>query len=153
MGWAAAVLMMAAQPCLAAGDSLDGGMPERTTAAFAGAVFKLDLRGASGLAKPTARLQLGLTHSYSDPGSRRPAVVCRLSGLELGASAKGKPALFMAGQELTGQNERLEFGGSTGTTVLIAGGVVLALLLVVVAAGGGGGFPDTCPDKTGASCT
>ncbi|HEV2078670.1 MAG TPA: hypothetical protein VGR19_02070 [Allosphingosinicella sp.] len=135
---AAAIFMLSAQPCVAAqglrdfgAGQLDAG--ERRTAGFAGMNVRVPLGHRAG-AKPAARLQLGVTHSYRNPHFATPAQSVRLASFELGASRSGKPTLFMGGQEIGEVQKKLGVGGSTGTALLIAGGVGLVALVVLLAA-------------------
>jgi len=136
---AAAMLMLAAQPCAAAGDPREIGATATRTGAFAGAAVRLDLGGRKA-AKPSARLQLGVTQSYDNsasPASSRPV-------LELGASDRGAPVLFVGGQKVKDLKTRAELEGSTGTVLLIVGAVAAAAVLIAVA--GSGGDKDCDPD-------
>jgi hypothetical protein len=83
-------------------------------------------------AKPSARLQL--TSAYSSMDVRTGAVqTLKAQGLEIGAGLKGKPTLFLNGQNTAEMKQKLEVKGSTGTTLLIVGGILLVLLVVAAA--------------------
>ncbi|HEV2123250.1 MAG TPA: hypothetical protein VGW38_10810 [Chloroflexota bacterium] len=123
---AAALAMLAGQPCLAAEDMRAPGAPERRSATFAGASVRLPL-DRPAKAKPSARLQLAMTHDYWGANGVPRAPVASGSALELGLGTKGKPALYMGGVEVKQAQQQLGVGGSTGTTVLIVGGIVLVV--------------------------
>jgi hypothetical protein len=80
-------------------------------------------------AKPTARLQLTYNQQLRDS---RTGDVRTFSppGLEFGASAKGKPMLFVGGQNAAEVERKLGVRGSTGKTILIVGGVLIVLVIV-----------------------
>lgn len=122
-----AVTMLAAQPCAAAEDMRHFSNSERRSAAFGGVNIRLPL-GQGVRSKPTARLQLTSTHTYRDNGSGAVRVFSP-SGLELGASEKGKPTLYVGGQHPAEIKKKLGIGGTT-TTLLVIGGVILILAVV-----------------------
>ena len=130
------VLLLAAQPCFAADDMRGIADPRRETAAFAGASFRLEL-GRGNRPRPTARLQLGVTHTYRDSGSPTPAQVLRVSGLELGASGSGRPRVYLGGQDVREIEQRLGANASTGTVLLIVGGVLVVVVVVGLMSSGG----------------
>jgi hypothetical protein len=123
--------ILAVQPCAAADDFRDFNPTHRRTSAFAGMNVRLPLdRGTP--AKPSARLQL--TSAYSSMDARTGAVqTFKAQGLELGAGLKGKPALFLNGQNTAEMKQKLQVKGSTGTILLVAGGILLVLVLVAAA--------------------
>jgi len=131
----AAVLLsaatLAAQPCLAAPDYGATGQMERRSGAFAGAVFKVPLGGAV-TRKPSARLQLGMSHVYQDRHSSAPPTRLHSSVLEFGLTDNGKPLWLVGGQSTEGLKQRLGISGSTKTVLLIVGGVAAAALAVVL---------------------
>ena len=135
---ATAIFMLSAQPCVAAQGLRDLGAREigsgeRRTGTFAGMNVRMALGGRAA-ARPTARLQLGMTHSYGNPHSGMPTQTTRLASFELGASRAGKPALFMGGQEVGEVQKKLGIGGSTGTALLVVGGVAVVALVLLAAA-------------------
>ncbi|HEY0114043.1 MAG TPA: hypothetical protein VGB59_12970 [Allosphingosinicella sp.] len=137
---AAAALMLAAQPCLAAelvSVQAPGAAPTMSrTAAFAGGTIRLPLgRGGAGGAKamkPQARLQIGFAHNRTGGsfGVREMSV----SGLSLGEGRKGKAALFLGGTGL--RDFRKKVGMSTGGAIAVGVGVTLVALLALAAASG-----------------
>ena len=135
---AAGTMLLAIQPCIAAEDVRDLGMPGHQTAMFAGANLRLGLGGAHR-ERPTARLQMGLTHTYRDPRSASPATVYRVNSFELGASRSGAPVLAIGGTDVRQFEQRL--GMSTGAAIALGAGALVALVAVAFAAGG-----STVPD-------
>lgn len=133
MNYAAALVaagVIALQPCAAAEDFRDFNPTHRRTSAFAGVNVRLPL-DARTQAKPPARLQL--TAAYSAMDARTGAIqTLKGQGLEIGAGAKGKPALYLNGQSTAEMKQKLELG-STGTTLLVVGGLLLVLLVVAAA--------------------
>lgn len=129
---ALAALLLAAQPCAAADDFRDSSATPRRTAAFAGAGLTIPL-GASGKARPEARLQLSPARlAGSGYGQSRGA-----RGLELGLGPAGKPALYLGGRPTAEIGRRLQLGGGKGTTtLLIVGAVVVGVVLVAAAVAG-----------------
>jgi hypothetical protein len=128
---AAAVLLAAsAQPCLAAEDLRELSAPHHRTGTFVGATVRL-AAGADSAPKPQARLQMGFSRHHSDARSAAPGTSARVATFELGASAKGKPALFMGGRDVRGLKDRL--GMSTGGAIAIGAGVVVGLLALAMA--------------------
>ena len=131
---AAAAALLAtttASPALAAEDIREPSSPQQRTAAFAGGTVRIALSGERKARKPEARLQLGFTHSYADLRSAAPTRTLRVATFELGASDKGKPALYMGGHDVRGLDNRL--GLSTGGVVAIGAGVLLGVLALVLA--------------------
>ena len=137
----AGTLLVALEPCIAAEDIRDLGMPEHRAAMFAGAQLRLGMGGAQR-ERPTARLQLGVTHSYQDRRSASPATVYRASAFELGASRRGAPAFSIAGADSREFQRRL--GMSTGGAIAIGALAVVGLVAVAFAAGGTGACEDGC---------
>ena len=130
------LLMAAAQPSFAAEDMRDIGSPQHQSAAFAGANFRLEL-GRGFRTRPTARLQLGVTHTYRDIGSAAPTQMHRVSAIELGASRAGEPRLYVGGQDVRQIEQRLGANASTGTVLLIVGGVLVAVVVIGLMSSGG----------------
>ena len=128
------ILALAAQPCIAADDFREAGAAERRSGSFAGAHVKVGL-GGGAQTKASARLQLGFRHVYRDAQSSAPSMTRNAAVMEIGASRNFKPAVYVAGQELSATGRRLGAKGGTAP-LLIAGGVVLAavVVLAVVAA-------------------
>ena len=123
----AAATMLVAQP-VAAADLGSVPSDQRRAAAFGGLKVSLPL-GNRGPAKATARLQLAYGGQLRD--SRTGSVrAFSPPGLELGASGKGKPMLFVGGQNAAEVERRLGVRGSTGKTILIVGGVLIVLVIV-----------------------
>jgi len=133
---AAAMLTLAAQPCAAAADPRDIGAIATHTGGFAGAAVRLDLSGRKA-ARPTARLQLGVTRSYENSFSPALSSTTRGAVLELGASDKGAPVLFVGGQKMKDIKTRAGLEGSTGTVLLVVGAVAAAAVLVAMASSSG----------------
>ena len=129
---AAGTLLLAAQPCVAADDIRDVGMPMHQTAMFAGGNLRLAFDGRHR-ARPTARLQLGVTHSYHDLHSASPPIVYRSAAFELGASRRGAPALAIGGTDVRQFEQRLGIG--TGGAIAIGVLAVAGLVDVAFAAG------------------
>ncbi len=125
---AAAILLLSAQPCLAADDVRSTGAVERRSGAFAGMTVRVPM-GREG-AKANVRLQLATIHHSYDRDSRLSGLSYRGSGLELGLSATAKPALYIGGRNAAEVERRLKMGGS-GTTVLLVGGVVLLTVILL----------------------
>jgi hypothetical protein len=126
----AAMLAMAAQPCLAADDFRAAGAGERRSSAFAGVRLRLPL-GAENPERPSARLQVATFHDYRD-ASGATVRSHRSQGVELGLSGGRAPALFVGGRNVAATRERLEASGST-RTLLIVGGVVIVAVVVLAA--------------------
>lgn len=137
------LLVAAAQPCFAADDIRDIGSPRREAAAFAGANFRLEF-GRATRPRPTARLQLGVTHSYGDIGPAAPTQVHMVRGIELGASGSGEPRFYLGGQDAREIGRRLGVNGST-RTILIVGGVLVVVVVVGLLTSGGSLGPCTSP--------
>jgi hypothetical protein len=129
---ASAALMLGAQPCAAAEDLRDLGSPERRSALFAGGGVRVPLGRERAAARPTMRLQLGMTHRYHDPRSAAPAREIRVGAFELGAGPAGKPAFYMGGRDVGEMEDKL--GISTLGAVAIGAAVAVGALLVVAAA-------------------
>jgi hypothetical protein len=123
----AAMMALAAQP-LAAADLGSFNSDQRRGAAFGGLKVSLPL-GTRERAKPAARLQLTYSRQLRDS---RTGDVRTFSprGLELGASGKGKPMLFVGGQQTTKMKRTLGIRGKTGTTIAVVAGVVIVLVIV-----------------------
>lgn len=128
----AAMLAVAAQPCLAADDFRDVGAGERRSSAFAGVRLRLPL-GAENPDRPSARLQVATFHDYRDATG---AMVRshRSQGVELGLAGRGGPALFVGGQNVAATRQRLEAKGSTRTLLIVGGVVVVAVVVLAVVA-------------------
>jgi hypothetical protein len=126
----AAIAMLAAQPCGAAEDLRDTGVRERHASAFGGLNLRVPFGGREA-GKPQARLQLAAASTVRDTRSGS-TLTKRAQGLELGIAEKGKPALFMGGQNTAEMKTKLGVGGSTTTYIVVGGALVL--LLVVLAA-------------------
>ena len=93
------------------------------TSLFAGATYRVGLDNRAG--EPRGRASLAFAGM-----ARTPANDFRFGqGLEISRGQTGKPALFMAGQDVGQVKDRANLSG--GTTAIIVGGVIL---LVVVAA-------------------
>jgi hypothetical protein len=105
-------------------------MRERHASAFGGVNLRVPF-GGQDAGKPQARLQLAAASTSRDLRSGS-TLTNRAHGLEIGTGAKGKPALFMGGQNTAEMKTRLGVGGSTTTIIVVAG--VAVLLLVVLAA-------------------
>jgi hypothetical protein len=73
-----------------------------------------------------------MTQSYqnSPPVIRRPM-------LELGASDRGAPLLYVGGQKMKEPKARAGLQSSTGTLLLVVGAVAAAAVLVSMAGSGG----------------
>lgn len=125
--------ILGTQPCFAAQDVRPLRPGEQRSAGFAGAQIRMPLGGKSA-AKPTARLQLGMTHSSRPMDFAAPARTYRVSALELGASHGGKPNLYVGGQRASDVQKRLGARGDSGTTLLIVGGVVVGLAILALIA-------------------
>ena len=128
---AAALLGVSAQPCLAAEDIRPLSNPQHRTAAFAGATLRFGLDRTPRPTKPQARLQAGFTHDYSDMRSAAPSRAVRVTSFEFGASAKGKPTLFMGGRDVRGFDRKL--GVSTGGAIAIGAVVLVGALALLLA--------------------
>jgi hypothetical protein len=123
----AAATAMAATPCLAAElpSFADSGV--RRSAATAGVYFKVPLIGTRS-EKARAGLRLSMTHDYRHAGAQTARVV-EADALDLRLVGKGKPALLVAGREVTGDEaERTNFGPVS---------TVVTLAIIVAAAVGG----------------
>jgi hypothetical protein len=121
---AGAALLAASSPTLAAVDYRDVEPARHHAAAFAGASVRLPL--GTERARPTARLQLTMSHAFAGRPSAAPAPTFRAAGLEFGASPSMKPTLYANGVDVGQVKRRLGFNGSTASTILIVGAVVLA---------------------------
>jgi hypothetical protein len=145
---AALIATTAAQPALAAEDLREISSPQHRTAAFVGAAMRVPLGSGRSAARPAARLQAGFTHSYRDLRSAAPAETVRVASFELGASAGGKPAFYMAGREAGDLRDKL--GASTGTVAVIGVGLLVGLL--ALAAAGSKGVNDDALCWDGEDC-
>jgi hypothetical protein len=126
-----AASLIAVQPCAAAEDFRAFSPTHRQTSAFAGLNVRLPLDSGNRV-KPTARLQLTAAHSAID--ARTGAMqTLKAQGLEFGSGLKGKPALYLNGQDTAEMKQKMQLGGSTGTILLVAGGVLLVLVVVAAA--------------------
>jgi hypothetical protein len=134
--------LLAAQPCIAASDFV-----ERRPAAFAGLNFKAPI-GDAKASRPTARLQLTTSYDFRD--SRNGAVeTVKSPGLEFGMGKKGKPTLFLNGQDSAQIRERMNAGGSTTTWVIVGGVAVLALVVLAAYASASSDLLGDCPTVGG----
>ena len=121
---------LTAQPCAAATTS--GGWDERRMSTFAGLNVRMPL-GSPKLTRPSARLQM--TTSYQLRDSRTGSVqMLKAEGLEIGASARGAPTLFLNGQSTAQMNEKLRLSGQNSNTAAIVLGVALVVVVGVVIA-------------------
>ncbi len=127
---AGAMLMLSAQPCLAADDFRSIGAVERRSGAFAGMTLRVPM-GRQDVGA-TARLQLATVHQAYNPESRLSGRSWRASGLELGLSGSAKPTFYIGGRNASEVQKRLKMDGS-GTTVLLVGGVVLLAVILLAA--------------------
>ncbi len=131
IGAAGAMLMLGAQPCLAADDMPGLGQLERRSGAFAGANLKMPL-GARKAANPTARLQLGMRHVQRDSAGRLPTRTQQIGLLELGGAGSGKPALFVGGRNVAKVEKRMGLVGTTGILLLAAGAALGAYAAITL---------------------
>ncbi len=125
---AAALLLLSAQPCLAADDFRSTGAVDRRSGAFAGMTVRLPVGQQE--AKPIARLQLTTVHQSYDRESRLSGRSVRPAGLELGLSGAAKPTFYVGGRSAADIEKKLHMKGSN-TTLLIVGGVVVLAVLVL----------------------
>jgi hypothetical protein len=124
---AAALLMLAAQPALAADlTGGDHGAIETRGAAFAGLRLRMSI-GERRPEPPSARLALGMTYLQSDGRS----MVQARSGstLELGLTGRGSPDLYLSGQRLSAIQHRLGLA-PVATALLVVGSVAASGLAV-----------------------
>jgi hypothetical protein len=129
---AAAALLLAAQPCLAA--ELPARDGSRHSGVFAGAFAKLPL-GSKATARDEGRVgfRLGASHVYRGAhaglGERR----IEADFVEIGMFGSGRKSLTLGGRQLVGTDGKLRLadedgsGGGVSTWVIVGGVVVLAL--------------------------
>lgn len=130
---ACAALALVAQPCGAAEVVSPVAAGERHSSAFAGLNLRLPLGRAGEKEKPSARLQLSMTHEYRDvTGATLRRHQSR--GLELGLGSKGSPAYFVGGQKMSEKDARLRLSGGKTTWLVVAGAVVLAVVVLAAVA-------------------
>lgn len=123
---AAAALTMAASPCFAADIPLLRDAGARQSGAVAAAYFKVPLGGGARAQKAHAGLKLAMTHDYRTAGAQTARVVSA-DTLDLRLVGEKKPALFVAGQKLSGDNKRSNLtGASTVVTVALVAAAVVA---------------------------
>ena len=134
--------ILAAQPCIAASDSI-----EQRPAAFAGLNFKAPMGNAKAT-RPTARLQFTTSRDFRDSRTGAAESV-RAPGLEFGTGKRGKPALFLNGQDSAQVRQKMNAGGSTTTWVIVGGVAVLALVVLAAAAASTGDLLGDCPTVGG----
>jgi hypothetical protein len=123
---AAAALSLAAGPCAAAElpDQRDPGA--RRSGATLGGYIRLPLGGKAERRAPAAGLRMTAVHDYRTAGAARAAFV-ESDTLDLRLLGAKKPALFVAGVPVTGEQARrqnLTGVGTVVTVVIIAAAVV-----------------------------
>jgi hypothetical protein len=123
---AAAAASMAASPCLAAEIPAMRDTGARQSGAVAAAYFKVPLGGGGQAAKAHGGLKLAMVHDYRTAGAQTARVVSA-DTLDLRLVGEKKPALFVAGQKLSGDGKRSNLTGvSTIVTVTIVAAAVVA---------------------------
>lgn len=129
---AAAALSLAAMPCAAAElpDQRDPGA-RRSGATFGGYV-RLPLGGKAERRSPAAGLRLTAVHDYRSAGAERAAFV-ESDTLDLRLLGAKKPALFVAGVPVTGEQARRRnlTGVSTVVTVVVIAAAVVGGYYIV----------------------
>ncbi len=140
-----ATAALGAQPCIAATQDRDFSAMHSATLVFVGLNVRMPL-GAAATAKPAARLQLTTAFNVRDARTGTMQTF-KGDGLELGASKRGQPTLYLNGQSTAAMKTRLKMSGTT-KAVLIVGGV-LVLLGAVLFAAANSGLGDTCPEFEG----
>jgi hypothetical protein len=123
---AVAALATAASPCLAADIPAMRDSGARQSGAVAAAYFKVPLGGGAKAKKAHGGLKLAMVHDYRTAGAQTARVVSA-DTLDLRLVGEKKPALFVAGQKLSGENKRSNLTGvSTIVTVAIVAAAVVA---------------------------
>jgi hypothetical protein len=119
---------LAAQPCAGAYDP--GSYGEGRMSSFAGVNVRMPV-GKISRARPSARVQL--TTAYSIRDVRTGAVeTLKAKGLEIGATRKGVPALYLNGQNTAEMQEKFRLSSSTPDSVSVILGVALLAVGVLV---------------------
>ncbi|HEX8379929.1 MAG TPA: hypothetical protein VF619_05205 [Allosphingosinicella sp.] len=136
---ALAVMLLAAQPCLAADDLRDTSSTQRRSAPFAGAGLSLPI-GGPAKARPSARLQFTAARPAGGAFGRSGAA----PGLELGLAGAGKPMLYIGGRSTADLGRRMNLSGSRSTVLIVVGGLVV---LVLIAAAVADAQPTPGPDE------
>lgn len=121
--------VLAAQPCAAAADT--AAWDEPRLPAFAGLSIRMPL-GNTKAALPSARLQL--TTSYHLRDDRTGSVqTLKANGLEIGASARGTPSLYLNGQSTAEIKEKVRLSGSSDTATIVLGVALVVVGVLVIA--------------------
>lgn len=117
---AAAALSAASTPCLAAELPDDRGVGARRSGATIGAYVRLPLGAAERGRSPTGGVRLTAVHDYRTAGAAR-ALVAESDTLDLRLLGAKKPALYLAGVPVTGEESRRHnlTGVNTAVTVVI----------------------------------
>ena len=136
----AAMLVLAAQPCLAAEDIRNQVDMERRSAMFAGATMRLPL-GPAAAHRPSVRLQLTARYT-NESHAAAPTIVAQPAGFEFGATRSGAPSFYIGGLSLRQFQRRIsaaqdDDGQSDSdrnlTGAMILGGLVIAGIIGAIA--------------------
>ena len=127
---AAAAASMAASPCLAADIPAFRETGARQSGAVAAAYFKVPLGGGANAQRAHGGLKLSMTHDYRTAGAQTARVISA-DTLDLRLVGEKKPALFVAGHKLDGDEKRsnLTGVGTVITVALVAAAVVAGFYL------------------------
>ena len=127
---AAAAATMAAGPCLAADIPAFHENGARQSGAVAAAYYKVPLGGSGKARKAHGGLRLTVTHDYRTAGAQTAPVVSAET-LDLRLVGEKKPALYVAGHKLTGEDKRsnLTGVGTVITAVVVVAAVVAGFYL------------------------
>jgi hypothetical protein len=122
----AAAAAMVASPCLAAEIPAMRDTGARQSGAVAAAYFRVPLGGGAKAKKAHGGVKLAMVHDYRTAGAQTARVVSA-DTLDLRLVGEKKPALFVAGQKLSGDGKRSNLTGvSTIVTVTIVAAAVVA---------------------------
>jgi hypothetical protein len=121
----AAAASMAASPCLAADIPAMRESGARQSGAVAAAYFKVPLGGGAKAKKAQGGLKLAAVHDYRTAGAQTAQVVSA-DALDLRLVGEKEPALFVAGQKLSGENRRSNL---TGVGTIVTAAVVVAAVV------------------------
>ena len=125
-----AAAMLAAGPCLAADIPALRDSGARQSGAVAAAYFKVPLGAAGKARKAHGGLKLAMVHDYRTAGAQT-ARVATADTFDLRLVGEKKPALYLAGRKLNGENKRSNLGpvGTVVTAAVVVAAVVAGFYL------------------------
>ena len=122
---AAAAASVAASPCVAADIPALRESGARQSGAVAAAYYKVPLGGGTKARKAHGGVKLAMVHDYRTAGAQTARVVSAET-LDLRLVGEKKPALFVAGHKMSGENKR---NSLTGVSTIVTAAVVVAAVV------------------------